>query len=429
MPPPTAQAISSEPLISLRPATRLAPVLGLAAAVVMAVVIAVPAAHAADKTAEDYYEEGMGHYKKGKYLKAARSYVLAYDLADAPELAYNAARAFDKGGRWPDARRYYDRWLDGAPPLQERERLAERLAKAAKKAARKKKLDLAASRLGFARELLVTPDPDLTYRLARLYERADQRKRAAESYKLALDEGYGDVDAIEAALARLEGGPTPGRVVLVGDAREIRVSVDGKPVPGIETGKEFDLPVGKHKLIVDKRGHRPWRGVVEVRRGQLTTVPIQLAPAARKPVVVAKPAQPPRPGGGKKEGGMFAWPPPTSVWLAFGGGVAALSGGAIFGSLAAGAEKDLDACVTLDDRNCATSNVAQQLSDRSSSWETRANIAYGLALVGTGVGVWLWLSEPGGGVGDNDLDDLDDDLNAWIIPSDAGGIAGVGGRF
>ncbi len=390
--------------------------------------------HAADKTAEDYYEQGMGHYKKGKYLKAARSYVLAYDMADAPELAYNAARAFDKGGRWRDARRYYDRWLDGAPPLKERERLAERLAKAAKKAARKKKLDLAASRLGFARDLLVTPDPDLTYRLARLYERADQRKPAAETYKLALDEGYGDVDALEAALARLEGGPTPGRVVLVGDAREIRVSVDGKVVDGVETGKEFDLPVGKHKLIVDKRGHRSWRGVVEVRPGQLTTVPIQLAPVAKRPPVSNKPppvaAQPPRPGGGKKKDGMFGWPPPTSVWLAFGGGVAAMSAGAIFGSLAAGAEEDLDDCLAVDYSNCATSDVASQLSERSSSWEARANIAYGLGLVGAGVGVWLWMSEPGGGgTGDDDLEGLEEDLNAWMIPTEDGGVAGIGGRF
>ena len=391
-------------------------------------------ARAADKTAEDYYEEGMGHYKKGKFLKAARSYVLAYDMADAPELAYNAARAFDKGGRWRDARRYYDRWLDGAPPLQERERLAERLAKAAKKAARKKKLELAASRLGFARELLVTPDPDLTYRLARLYERADQRKEAAATYKIALDEGYGDVDAIESALARLEGGPTPGRVVLVGDAREIRVNVNGKVLPGVETGKEFDLPVGKHKLIVDKRGHRSWRGLVEVRPGQLTTVPIQLAPVAARPNVVAKPTpapppvQPPRPGAGGGRGGLFDWPPPTSVWLAFGGGFAAFGAGAIFGSLASGAEKDLDDCVSGDDRNCATSNVANQLSERSSSWQTRANIAYGLAVVGAGVGAWLWLTEDGGGK-DDDLDGLDDDLNAWLVPTPVGGVAGVGGSF
>ena len=239
-------------------------------------------AHAAPNSAEEYYAEGMAHYRKGDFLKAARSYVLAYDMADAPELAYNAARAFDKGGRWRDARRYYDRWLDGAPPLRERERLSGRLSKAAKKAARKKKIDLAADRLGFALELLVTPDPDLTFRLARLYERSDKRRDAASTYKLALEEGYGAPDAIEEALARLEGGPTPGRVVLVGDAGEIRVSVDGKVVQGIETGQEFDLPPGKHRLIVDKKGHRAWRGVVEVRPGQVTTVPIQLRPVPER---------------------------------------------------------------------------------------------------------------------------------------------------
>jgi hypothetical protein len=101
----------------------------------------------------------------------------------------------------------------------------------------------------------------------------------------------------------------------------------------------------------------------------------------------------------------------------------------IFGSLAAGAEKDLDDCVTGDDRNCATSKVAGQLSERADSWAGRANIAFVGAAVAAGVGVWFWLSEGDSKDKDDDLDSLEDDLNAWIGGAEDGGMAGIRGSF
>jgi len=261
-------------------------------------------------------------------------------------------------------------------------------------------------------------------------ERSDRRKEAADVYRQALDEGHGDPDAIEAAIARLGDGPAAGGLLLVGDATDIRVRIDGEPFPRAVTGQEIQLPPGEHKVIVDQDGHRPWRGIVVIRAGRVTKAPIQLAPIA-EPSHAAPMAAPARPGAPTSPRAPFAWPPPTYAWMAGGGALALASAGLICGSLAAGAEEDLDACVLGDEKNCATSKVPGQLSDRAQSWQVRANIAYVGAVAALGAGAWLWFSDPAEAAqgDDDDLEGLEDDVRMWLVGAAEGGMAGFRGRF
>ncbi len=218
--------------------------------------------------------------------------------------------------------------------------------------------------------------------------------------------------------------------MLVGDAEDIRVRIDGEAFPEAVTGQEIELPPGEHKVIVDQDGHRPWRGIVVIRPGQVTKAPIQLAPIAKSspPVPMTAPA---RPGAPAPDRAPFAWPPPTYAWLAGGGALALTSAGFICGSLAAGAKDDLDACVIGDDKDCATSKVPGQLQDRERSWALRANVAYVGAVAALGAGAWLWFSDPveAGAEGEDDLEGLDDDVSAWIVGAGEIGMAGFRGRF
>ena len=374
-----------------------------------------PASAQEDLTPEQLYQRAAAHYKARRFLEAARDFALAYDEVGAGELAYNTARAFDRAGHWKDAQAYYDRWLAETPAVKERENLAGKLAETGREAREAGELDLATGRLTFATRLMMAPDPQLAFELAEVHALAGRVSLAREMYKRALADGYPDPDALEAALRRVDARATVGRVVLVGEERGVRIRIDGKPMRGVDAGEEFELAAGPHRISVEKPGARPWSGRVEVRPGQVASVPFELAqrPSPPKPAPPPPDAEvrpPPRPIFAGRQRGP-SWTPPVLTWVAFGGAAVGVATGAIFGSLAAGAEEQLDDCVT--DAKCAATDVAAELSERTGARALQANVAYGLAVVAIGTGVVLWLTDSGARRPD---DDIDDDLTAALYP-------------
>ena len=254
-------------------------------------------------SAEELYERATEAYLSGRFLEAARDYALAYDEVGAGELAYNTARAFDRGGRWDDAERYYQRWLDDTPPVKERERLADKLLQAGREAKEQGNTDIALRRLTFALRLRLVPDPELTFELGELHAASGHANLAREMYRKALAEGYPDTEALEAALLQLERASTIGRVVLRGEATGIEVLVDGQALPGVDTGAPFELAEGAHRIEVRKPDHRPWRARVIVRAGKTTAVRFNLVP---RPAYGAAPPPPP-------DVGLAVRPPPRPM--------------------------------------------------------------------------------------------------------------------
>ena len=371
----------------------------------------------APRSAEDHYELGTKLYAQGRYIDAAREYVQAFDAVGAPELAYNAARAFDRGGRWQDAQAYYDRWLAGVPPLADREGLAVKLRQAGDQAAAAGQLDLGIKRLTYAMRLRVTPDPNLTFTLAALYERAGRGTLAQEMYRRALTDGYSNTDELEAALRRVGRAATVGRVVLLGEARDIQVRVDGRLVQGADAGSEFQVTAGQHQIEVVKDGHQTWRGRAVVRAGQLTTVPFMLQRSPPPGPRARRVEPPPRPAAAGRSGSSAV--PPTKSLVAYGVSGAGVVAGLVFGSLAKGNENQLEDCRR--DYACATDrDSAETLSDRAASRSLQANLSFGVAVIAAGAATWLWVSgrsEP--------RDDLDDELGAAV----RWGPLGVAWRF
>ena len=387
---------------------------------------------AQEPTAKDHYRRGTSYYRDGRFSEAAREYAMAFDKAGAPELAYNTARAFDKAGRWDDARVYYERWLAGPPPMAEREKLAKKLHEGGLEAHDAGDDGLAVTRMAYALRVQVSPNPQIPFDLAEFHEEAGNNNLAREMYRRALADGYGDTSELNAALERLERGGR-GRVVLLGEVRQVQVRVDGRLLVGVDTGKEFELPAGPHEISLEKTGHRSWHGQVEVRSGQIATVPFVLrrqggaaAPPRKPPPALDRPtAPPPRPGGPVKPSG-FSAAPPALAWVSFGVGAVGLGAGLLFGSLASKAEEDLKEC--RDDLKCAVQEElapTQEYSDRAQKNQSLANLSFGLSIAAIAGGVLVWyLHEPAAREAD-----LDDDEDFVLIPSRRGFVAGAAWRF
>jgi len=371
-----------------------------------------PAAAQDDLTPEQLYQRASDHYQARRFLQAARDFALAYDEVGAAELAYNTARAFDRAGHWKDAQAYYDRWLAEAPPVKERSKLADKLIESGRAARDGGNLELATRRLTFAMRLKMIPDPQIAFELAEVHAASGRASLAREMYKKALADGYPDPDALEQALRNLEKRASTGRVVLVGQVRGVRIGVDGKRLDGVDTGDEFELAVGTHRLLVEKANHRSWRGRVEVRPGQVATVRFDLPERAPRPKRPPRPptrpdpgsvAPPPRPIFAEPDRGP-GWMPPVITWVSFGAAGIGLVAGGLLGSLAAGAEEQLDDCVA--DAKCATTEVATELSERTAARGLQANVAYGLAGAAVIAGVVVWLTSEGPSSPEDDIEDL-----------------------
>lgn len=95
-------------------------------AIVLLVVLLVTSSLAAQSPddvarARTLFQQGQAHYRAGEYRAAASRMTEAHAIAGAPELAFNAARAYERAGDRTEAVRYYRIYLrNGAPSTRER---------------------------------------------------------------------------------------------------------------------------------------------------------------------------------------------------------------------------------------------------------------------------------------------------------------------
>src|SRR5687767_5280761 len=74
--------------------------------------------------ARTLFEQGQAAYAAGHFDEAARKMVEAYELTRSAELAFNAARVFERMSDYDAALRYFEIYLRAATTLTPEERAA-----------------------------------------------------------------------------------------------------------------------------------------------------------------------------------------------------------------------------------------------------------------------------------------------------------------
>jgi hypothetical protein len=242
--------------------------------------------------------------------------------------------------------------------------------------------------------------------LARTHVRAGQLIEARAVYRSIVEEqltNYAPPDFFEAqknAKPELDAlGPRiPAlRIVVEGaPSRDVKVSIDGAPVPGF-TGQSFPLNPGRHVIVVTAPGRLPAEREVLLLEGIKQPVVIQLkAPPKRVSSPASRP--PPASAGGprtpvsveppEKSGGGSLVP----AFVAFGAGGVGLGVGAVAGALA------LDKVAGLDgrcpDRICEQSDKEDH--GAAGTLATVSTVGFIAGGIGVAAGMTLLILRPGG---------------------------------
>jgi tetratricopeptide (TPR) repeat protein len=93
------------------------PIAGVLAVALLGV-LAHPAAAATDEKTERariHLKAGIAYYDEARYDDAVREMEAAYQLKPLPDLQYNLAQCYERLGRWDDAARAYEVYLQSAP--------------------------------------------------------------------------------------------------------------------------------------------------------------------------------------------------------------------------------------------------------------------------------------------------------------------------
>jgi tetratricopeptide (TPR) repeat protein len=134
--------------------------------------------------------------------------------------------------------------------------------------------------------------------------------------------------------------------------------------------------------------------------------PVPVEPVPTKPEPEANPTKPavepadkpherPQPHP-ESDSGVETTSSPTLGWVLLGVGGAAIGTGAVFGSMALSARKDVDAsCKDAGGQKLCTAD-AQSAIDRDKRYSLFADIGFGVGIAAAGVGTYLLLSAPSG---------------------------------
>lgn len=199
-----------------------------------------PADPASVERARALFAEAQAAYAAGRFDEAGEKMVQAWQLTHAPELAFNAARVFERMSEYDRAIEYFEIYLrDGNPPAEERAGIATRIASIREAQARRRqqvftapastdeltteartfflrgvsmfrRRQYQAAQTAFLAAYRFAPLPEVIYNLAVTSERLGARQDAIDYYReyvRARPDGP-DRGEVEALIRRLRAEPS-----------------------------------------------------------------------------------------------------------------------------------------------------------------------------------------------------------------------------
>ncbi len=114
--------------------------------------------------ARRHFESGLARYNEGNFPAAVEAFLAAYRIAPGPELAYNAARAYERMGENAEAIRYYRLYLADPTATSSRAEVERKIAAIAA-------LEAASTRRRDALLALPPSQSEMTAEARRFFER------------------------------------------------------------------------------------------------------------------------------------------------------------------------------------------------------------------------------------------------------------------
>lgn len=159
------------------------------------------------------------------------------------------------------------------------------------------------------------------------------------------------------------------------------VNLDGAEIPS-ETRRR--LNPGNHTVTINAPGYEAFSKTFDLHEGETADVPISLRAKTMDPAPVPAAATQPMPAAPR----LVRAPIPTYAWVAMGVGGAALAVGGVTGAMSLGKLDDVKAQC----RGDVCPPAARSDLDSTRTFETVANVSFGLALVGAVVATYGILS-------------------------------------
>lgn len=305
-------------------------------------------------------------------------------------------------------------------------------------------------------ESLVHAPPHLLF-LARSYVKLGQLVRAQEAYNRIVREQlpsnappqfHNAQKAAQEEIGSVE--PRIGRLTIqvkgAEDAKDLNVTVDGKPILAVMVGVPQPIDPGEHRIEATAAGKRAQPQTVTLKDGERSAVTLQLqadtgAAAAVAPAAVAAgaaaaaaPNEPP-PASASPASASASEPPPTTdqgvqggggpskvpAYVAFGVGAVGLGLGTVFTLKWANKRSAADDLCNNPDGSCPESArpEIEELDKQGTTAGTIGIIGFGVGAAGIGTGIALLVMSGG----------KSESKSAGITPLVGPGFVGVNGRF
>jgi hypothetical protein len=206
----------------------------------------------------------------------------------------------------------------------------------------------------------------------------EAKEQAKAAKDLAREEFASEhATALEQRLSRVE-------ITLAGDARDVKVTLDGRAFDAALLGTPVPIDPGKHAIEASAPGRKTWTSELVVPPGPART-PVKvpaLAPESAAPVVAPPPPAPiviaaPLPAQPRPAAESKGWP--TSAYVAFGVGAAGLVVGSVTGAISLAKTSSISS-------DCTDNICGPGESNPISAANTTANISnVSFAIAGAGV--------------------------------------------
>jgi len=268
----------------------------------MLLVAAPRAARAQDRAVEEariHFNLAQAAYEKADFAKAAEEFMAAYAAKPFPAFLFNAAVCAEKTSEYPKAVELFKRYLAEEPTAADKadveKRIAdleERIAKAA--AGTPIEVDTLPKSKTKGLTVIETNPEGATIRLddpgkpplaksnwsGQLPPGRHTVILDLRGYKSERKEVNPSQDVQFAYyFFRMSEDPELGYMVITSNVADAAVYLDGAPEVWARVADERNLKRGKHRIVVSREGYERKELEIDIKAGQLNTIPVNLDPA------------------------------------------------------------------------------------------------------------------------------------------------------